>query len=451
MFSIPDLEQEEGELRWAALINIDRTMTLWEQLLFITMIAAFIMYPAWSTAVLQIFGCFMVDNKSGPWPQYHLATAEHGYWIQDMNQACYTGVHLAFWVPIGAVFIVLVCFGIPLLSFMAIWKHRKSLDTVHVAQTFGFLYRRYHDVRYYWQSVSQVQTLLLVVVEVFGRVLPVYQRAMLLQIMLVVTLTLNTYFEPNKFEVLGKMEFLSLAILSGTLSSGLFFLPPSDQTDPIGQGGRITIAAIILVLNIGVCTYFVYMVINTMALSTLQKAYAYLRKRVLRLAGKACPGIVTAPPPSQLPSRQGSAASAASGSANASQRMTPATTPAAGKGRVPSSGALATSALESASSSLGRTIRTSPATSQQALSPSQSLARHGSSGMSTPTGVMPHMALVLSAPSMTPPDESAAGLESNLTTAAAGPSAVLTPLGPGEAELPVTGGRHSQHDDSDTN
>ncbi|KAG2445388.1 hypothetical protein HXX76_000010 [Chlamydomonas incerta] len=444
MFSIADLEPEEGEqLRWAALINIDRTMSLWEQLLFITMIAAFIMYPAWSTAVLQIFGCFMVDNRSGPWPQYQLAAAEHGYWIQDMNQACYTGVHLLFWVPIGAVFIALVCFGIPLLSFVAIWKHRKSLDTVHVAQTFGFLYRRYHDVRYYWQSVSQFQTLLLVVVEVFGRVLPVYQRAMLLQIMLVVTLTLNTYFEPNKFEVLSKMEFLSLAILSVTLSSGLFFVPPSDQTDPIGQVGRITIAAIILVLNIGVCTYFVYMVINTMAISTLKKAYVYLRKRALGLAGKLCGGVVSAEPPSQPPSRQGSAASTASKGSASSQRATPATpVSAAGKGTIPSSSNVSHS--DPGHASLGRTSRTSAAVSH-----ASSLVNTGSlvmrdSEVSSPSGAVPHMTFILSAATSVEPSESA-GLGAAAAAAEAAAAAVITP-GPLGAELPISYSSQSQGD-----
>ncbi len=38
------------------------------------------------------------------------------------------------------------------------------------------------DGFYYWESVIQLQTLLLVLVDVFGKVLPVYQQAVLLQV-----------------------------------------------------------------------------------------------------------------------------------------------------------------------------------------------------------------------------------------------------------------------------
>lgn len=38
-----------------------------------------------------------------------------------------------------------------------------------------------------------------------GRVLPLYHLAMLLQIMLIVTMTLNAYFEPTKIQLLEKM------------------------------------------------------------------------------------------------------------------------------------------------------------------------------------------------------------------------------------------------------
>ncbi len=37
------------QFRWAALANIDRTMTMWRQQLLVVMITCFILYPAWAT------------------------------------------------------------------------------------------------------------------------------------------------------------------------------------------------------------------------------------------------------------------------------------------------------------------------------------------------------------------------------------------------------------------
>ncbi|PNH07024.1 hypothetical protein TSOC_006527 [Tetrabaena socialis] len=250
--------QAAKSVKWASLINIDQTMNLWRQELLVLMIACFILYPAWCQAALQVFGCYMVDSGEGPYSQYHQAAWPHGYWIRNMSQECYSGVHLRLWVPIGAVFVVLVCFGIPLLSFVVMYAHRTELDTVHVAQTYGFLYRRYNAAFYYWQSVMQLQTLLLVVVDVFGRVLPVYQKAVLLQMILVLTMSVNTFVEPTRFPQLEAMEFFSLAVLSITISLGLFFVPQLGHINPIGNTARTAIGALIILINAAALAYFVF-------------------------------------------------------------------------------------------------------------------------------------------------------------------------------------------------
>jgi hypothetical protein len=53
------------------------------------------------------------------------------------------GTHAALWVPLGVVGFLVICLGIPLLTFLTTFLHRTKLETVHVAQTYGFLYDRY--------------------------------------------------------------------------------------------------------------------------------------------------------------------------------------------------------------------------------------------------------------------------------------------------------------------
>ncbi|KAG2454160.1 hypothetical protein HYH02_001195 [Chlamydomonas schloesseri] len=224
------MEGEEGKARWASLINMDRTLGLLHQFLIVVLVVAGILYPAWAQATLSIFSCYFLDTGEGEWPQYQLATSGTGYWVRDMNQACYT----------------------------VLWLNRDQLQTVHVVQTYGFLYRRYTPECFFWGAISQVQMLLSVVVEVFGTVLPPYMQAVLLQISLISKMTIDSYFTPTKYALLANLEFLSMAVLSITISLGLFFLPPPGQKDPVTPAAEQGIAAIILVLNIGVCLYFMY-------------------------------------------------------------------------------------------------------------------------------------------------------------------------------------------------
>ncbi|KAG2484480.1 hypothetical protein HYH03_016713 [Edaphochlamys debaryana] len=295
--------------RWAALRNMDRGLALWRQLLLVTMMALFILYPSWAQVCykqssqgghldldpswaqssLEIFACYYLDDGSGAWPQNQLAQWGRGYWVRDMNQECYAGTHAKLWLPIGIVFIVVVCVGIPLLSFAIMFHHRHQLGTVHVAQCYGSLYRRYKDYAYYWQTITQVQTLLLVVVDVFGRVLPAYQHAMLLQIVLVLTIMFNTYAEPTKFPQLERMEFLSLSVLAVTIALALFFVPPVGRKDLVSAAAANGIGAVVLIINIGICLYFVWVVWTT-AHDKLSRFFARAQKRFWKLTrGKPKP------------------------------------------------------------------------------------------------------------------------------------------------------------------
>ncbi|KXZ42329.1 hypothetical protein GPECTOR_161g128 [Gonium pectorale] len=213
-------------------------------------------------AALEIFGCYFLDTGEGPWPEFQQAAWRRGYWTRNMNQECYSGEHARLWVPIGAVCIVVVCIGIPLASFLIMFVNRQTLQSVDVVQTYGFLYRRYNDGLYYWQSITQVQTLLLVVVDVFGRVLPVYQKAVLLQMMLVLTMSMNAFMEPSKFPRLEALEFVSLAVLSLTISLGLFFVPQLGHVNPVGQSARTAIMVLIMAINLAAVLYMVYVIVQ---------------------------------------------------------------------------------------------------------------------------------------------------------------------------------------------
>ncbi len=99
----------------------------------------------WAQAAFSVFACLRLDpGPSGELPGEHQeAIARHGYWLRDLSQACYEGVHLQVYVPIGAVAVAVVCLGPPVLSALIVWHHRRRLEALRVRLAYGWLYDRY--------------------------------------------------------------------------------------------------------------------------------------------------------------------------------------------------------------------------------------------------------------------------------------------------------------------
>lgn len=108
------------------------------------------------------------------------ATWSRGFWVRDMTQRCYGGTHARLYLPIGIACVLLLCAGPPLVTLLVLWRKRARLDEHHVMQTYGFMYRRYRNSWYFWESVVQVETLALVMVDVFGRTLSTFEQALVL-------------------------------------------------------------------------------------------------------------------------------------------------------------------------------------------------------------------------------------------------------------------------------
>lgn len=62
------------------------------------------------------------------------ATWARGYWLRDLNQECFSGVHLALYVPIGVTSVLLFCLGPPLGLLGLMWSHRGDLKEQRTLQ-----------------------------------------------------------------------------------------------------------------------------------------------------------------------------------------------------------------------------------------------------------------------------------------------------------------------------
>ncbi|KXZ43731.1 hypothetical protein GPECTOR_82g265 [Gonium pectorale] len=230
-----------------SILRLDETLGLWRQLGVVGMMAVLILYPGWAQAALSVFACYRVDDGvNGPFPERQLATWRSGYWIRDMQQACYAGRHLGMYVPIGVVAVIFVCLLPPLLSFLLLWFKRRELDDPRIMQHYGFLYMRYKQRYYWWESVLMLEELGMVAVEVFGRALPVVSHQVLLMLCtFIIVSTANMACSPVKSRLISLLEFLSLCVLSLTLTLSLFFVVDKE----LDLGVATLVGVIIIVVN----------------------------------------------------------------------------------------------------------------------------------------------------------------------------------------------------------
>ncbi|GLC55873.1 hypothetical protein PLESTB_001038400 [Pleodorina starrii] len=258
--------------------QVDKAMSLREQLGVVLMAAVFILYPSWANAALSTFACYPIDDGKGPFPQGQQATWRHGYWVRDMQTQCYSGTHLHVYVPIGVAAVLVFCLLPPLASFMFVWRVRNRLEDTHVRKVYGFLYKRYKPRYIWWETALQLETLVLVTVEVLGRGLNVSYQALLLLAFFIFISLFNVSCAPLVSQLLVIMEYMSLGTLSLTITLSLYFTV-DDGLSPAAQN---TLAILIITLNVCLLVYFLYVASRHFWPSAVKKvatkAQAVLRK-----------------------------------------------------------------------------------------------------------------------------------------------------------------------------
>ncbi|KAG2448259.1 hypothetical protein HYH02_006843 [Chlamydomonas schloesseri] len=256
--------QLSGSLKNSAMArtmqHVDQTLQLPAQLGIVLMCAVFIMYPGWANAALSLFTCYRIDDgKSGPFPDRQQAAWPLGYWIRDLQQQCYAGTHMLLYVPIGIASFLLFCVVPPAASFLLLWRRRRDLDTAEVQQRYGFLYSRYKPRYFYWESVLMLQELALVAVEVFGRSLEevAYQVLLMLAAFLVLGV-MNMACSPVRSHAIELLEFMSLAVLSLTLTLSLYFITGNS----LQAASANVIGWVIMAINLALLAAFVWLLLR---------------------------------------------------------------------------------------------------------------------------------------------------------------------------------------------
>ncbi|EFJ43302.1 hypothetical protein VOLCADRAFT_106883 [Volvox carteri f. nagariensis] len=214
-----------------------------------------------------------------------------------MQAMCYSGDHLHVYVPIGVVAVVVFCVLPPLVSFIFVWRVRGRLEDAHVRKVYGFLYKRYKPSFIWWETVLQLETLILVCVEVLGRGLDVSTQALLLLAVFTVIALINVSCAPLLSRLLVIMEFMSLGTLSLTITLSLYFTVEDELNPLVGDA----LSILIITLNTSLMVFFLYIASRNFWPLAVRKVAPTAKAVIQRLAS-----IGSAPSNQKDPSKEDS-------------------------------------------------------------------------------------------------------------------------------------------------
>ncbi|KAL0055969.1 hypothetical protein WJX82_006250 [Trebouxia sp. C0006] len=210
------------------------TAELRRRLLITFLEVTFYYFPSLLTNTLELFACFHIDPAAGA--GYHNAQENwgHGYWIPDMGQKCYVGMHrnLAIWL--GTPMMLLTWLVIPIMPAFLLFLHRKELGKPGIQLQFGYIYRCYRPQLCFWNSVVLYFTLILTAAQVLATALNTYFQLTIMLMILMIGITALAHFQPFPDPLLQRMQVLGLFTVGVTATGCLYFMDTTNVANPRG-------------------------------------------------------------------------------------------------------------------------------------------------------------------------------------------------------------------------
>ena len=186
----------------------------WGEIVCSGLVVLFFFYPTVVRVGLGMFACIPLDSP-GSSDIHAVANATYGYWVPDLEQACYEGWHKPWALGLGIPITLLFCLCVP----VGIWVLLKVNKPKLYLQSFlaiGFLSHNYKSTRYYWEAVSTAQLAVVVAISVFMFNIGAYYATVLLNASYVLFFILQYMFQPAAVRNLQNMHMASFASLSFT-------------------------------------------------------------------------------------------------------------------------------------------------------------------------------------------------------------------------------------------
>lgn len=188
------------------------------------LVGVYLFFPSLVRVALAVFACFKVDEAGRePYPDYAIATAPYGYWVQDMHQACFQGWHLPWSLALGLPSILACCIGMTAGLFVWLAHNKSRLGDPEFQMHYGFLYAGFRPECYWWEALVAARTVLLVCIAVFSSVVGPFYGMVMYVVVFHVSLVLQLCFRPFAFSKLHWLQLAALGCLNLTACVALTF------------------------------------------------------------------------------------------------------------------------------------------------------------------------------------------------------------------------------------
>eukprot|EP00004_Rigifila_ramosa_P006239 TRINITY_DN1691_c0_g1_i2.p1 TRINITY_DN1691_c0_g1~~TRINITY_DN1691_c0_g1_i2.p1 ORF type:complete len:2795 (+),score=622.70 TRINITY_DN1691_c0_g1_i2:735-8387(+) len=182
------------------------------------LVICFLTHTAVSLQVFQMFKCVKIGNVD--------------YIAADKSELCHSPTHDA-WIGISAVVLVFYVIAFPLGGIAFLFRNRYLLRSDSISSRFRFFYDGYDHKYFFWEFVTMLRKLALVLILVLCQA-DVSLQIFLVVILYVAAIGVHLYFAPLDNAIHMRLELLSLlmvymtAILSPLYSVSDFTQPTLD-------------------------------------------------------------------------------------------------------------------------------------------------------------------------------------------------------------------------------
>lgn len=214
-----------------------------ERFVISTIVVLFLFYVSLTVEAVRIFVCIDLNFKG---------TTIASFLQSDTRIRCMGDEH-EIWVYLGGAMLLFYSIGIPTLSFLILFKHRKNL--AEVKESLGFVFIAYTEKAYYWESIVMARKCFFAFVATGLRTVGVELQSLLGLLLLFLFFLLHNSVQPFREALMNKLESRSLITCTLTFFCGplMFYLERQElqnQSEEWPNVLRQVVSVAIIVLNI---------------------------------------------------------------------------------------------------------------------------------------------------------------------------------------------------------
>lgn len=243
------------------------------------LIVMYYAYPSLLRASIGFFACMHIDNGPGG-TDWKTPPLNHtlGYWVNDIQQTCFTGYHRNWALGLGLPAVFVLCVAVPVVMGLGLKFLQHRASTKAFREYFSFLSRSYTPERRWWEAVWAGQTVIMTCVSAFAFPMGPYFSILGLLVVLLGSATLQGIFRPYAVPTLHRLHITSTACLACTTLGALALFAYEIEASS-AELVRTVITVLVLLLNtafMGVCGMWLAPVAVADAQKGFKRAAAFL-------------------------------------------------------------------------------------------------------------------------------------------------------------------------------